>query len=324
MTPIALQPADVASARALIAPYVMHTPCVRSPWLSRQSGHDVWLKLESLQPTHSFKVRGATHAVMRRARDAAHGFVTASAGNHGAALAHAAAAAGLAVTVYAPGNAPQTKLEKIRRLGATLVVDCANYDEAEAAALAHATRTGAIYVSPYNDRDVICGQGTLALEVADDVAACDAIVVPVGGGGLAAGVALAASAIGRRLDVFGVEPEMNPAFTDALRAGRITTIPVRETVADGLGGNIQAGSVTFDLVRDLGVSMSLASEAAMVAAIRNVAAHDHLIAEGAAAAAVAGVAAGVVPGAGRTVVVALTGANIDRRTLSRHLAEPPA
>ena len=254
---VTLHPSDVVSARALIAPRIMHTPCVRSPWLSRESGHDVWVKLESLQPTHSFKVRGATHAVVRRANDAAHGFVTASAGNHGAALAHAAREAGIPVIVFAPRNAARTKLEKIRGLGATLVADYGNYDEAEAAALAHAARTGAIYVSPYNDRDVICGQGTIALEAADDLPGCDAIVVPVGGGGLASGIALAASGLDRRLDVFGVEPEVNPAFTDALRAGHITTIPVLETVADGLGGNIQAGSVTFDLIRDLGVRMSL-------------------------------------------------------------------
>ena len=315
-------PPDVVAARARIAPHVAHTPCVHSPWLSRESGHEVWVKLESLQPTHSFKLRGATHAVVRRSADAVHGFVTASAGNHGAALAYAARAARRPVTVFASRHAAATKLEKIRALGATLIATCRNYDEAEDAAVAHAARTGTIYVSPYNDADVICGQGTLALEAVDDVPACDAIVVPVGGGGLASGVALAVAALDRRIDVFGVEPEANPAFTEALRAGRITAIPSRETVADGLGGNIQAGSITFDLIRDLGVGISLVSEDAMVAAIRNAVQHDHLIAEGAAAAALAGMVAGVVPGSGRTVVVVLTGANVDRDVLARHLATP--
>lgn len=302
---------DVVTARGRIAPYVVRTPCVRSPWLSRTTGHDVWLKLESLQPTHSFKVRGATNAVVRRAPEASHGFVTASAGNHGAALAYAAQAAGIAVTVHAPASAARTKLEKIRALGARLLAEYANYDEAEVAALADAARSGAIYVSPYNDPEVVCGQGTIALEAVDDVPGCDAIVVPVGGGGLVSGIALAASGLARRVGVFGVEPELNPAFTDALRAGHITTIPVHDTIADGLGGNIQPGSITFELVRDHGVAMSLASEAAMAQAIGDIVRHDHLVIEGAAAAAIAGLAGGAVPGTGRTVVVVVTGANID-------------
>jgi threonine dehydratase len=316
---VSLHASDVVAARALIAPHVAHTPSVRSPWLSRESGHEVWLKLESLQPTHSFKVRGATCAVVRRAGLAPQGFVTASAGNHGAALAYAAHAAGVGVTVYAPAQAPQTKLARIRGLGATLVAEYRNYDEAEGAALAHAERTGADYVSPYNDRDVICGQGTIALEAIEDVPGCDAIVVPVGGGGLASGIALAASGLDRPLEVFGVEPELNPAFTDALRAGQITTIPVFDTIADGLGGNIQTGSITFGLIRDHGVRMSLVSEAAMARAIGDLVQYEHLVIEGAAAAAIAGVASGAVTGTGRTVVVVVTGANIDRARLRRLL-----
>ena len=306
-----LRPRDVASARALIAPHIVRTPCVRSSWLSRVTGHDVWLKLESLQPTHSFKVRGAVHAVARRAAVAPRGFVTASAGNHGAALAYAARAAGVPVTVFAPSTAPGTKRDKIRGLGARLIDTCANYDDAEHAAVAHAAETGAVFVSPYNDPDVVCGQGTMALEILEDVARCDAIVVPVGGGGLASGVALAVAGVQPRVDVFGIEPAVNPAFTEALRAGAITTIPVVDTVADGLGGNMQEGSITFGLVRDFGVAISLAPEDAIAHAIGDLAAHEHLLAEGAAATAVAGLLGGAVPGTGRTVVVVLTGANID-------------
>lgn len=315
-----LRAADVTAARALIAPVAARTPCVRSPWLSAVTGHDVWLKLESLQPTHSFKVRGAACAVARRSGAATRGFVTASAGNHGAALAHAARMAGVPVTVHAPRAAAAPKLDTIRRLGALLVAEYANYDEAEHAALADATRTGADYVSPYNDPDVVCGQGTILLETLDDLPACDAIVAPVGGGGLVSGLALASSGLARHIGVFGVEPERNPAFTDALREGRITTIPVVDTIADGLGGNIQPGSITFDLVRDLGVAMSLAGEAAMARAIRDAAEHDRLVIEGAAAAALAGMAGGAVPGAGLTVVVVVSGANIDRAKLAHLLA----
>lgn len=308
-------PGDVATAHALIAGHVLRTPCVHSPWLSEVTGHDVWLKLESLQPTHSFKLRGATHAVLKRAATAAAGFITASAGNHGAGMAHAAHAAGVALTVHAPAGAATTKLDAIRRLGATLVAEYATYDDAERAALAHAARAGADYVSPYNDADVVCGQGTIALEIADDLPGCDAIVAPVGGGGLVSGLALAAAGLDHRIEVFGVEPERNPAFTDALRAGHITTIPVRDTIADGLGGNIEPGSITFDLVSQLGVRMSLAGEAAMAQAIVETLQHEHLVIEAAAAAAVAGLRTGTVAGRGRRVAVVVTGANIDRARL---------
>ena len=202
----------------LIAPHVMHTPCVRSPWLSRASGHDVWLKLESLQPTHSFKVRGATHAVVRRASEAAHGFVTASAGNHGAALAHAALAAGVAVTVHAPQRRRAARSSRRSALSAPRSSPSTQTTtRPSVAALAHA---GA-HVAPSTSRHTTirtssAGRARSRSRPSRTSPACDAIVVPVGGGGLASGIALAASGLERRVGVFGVEPELNPAFTDAL------------------------------------------------------------------------------------------------------------
>ena len=288
----------------------MRTPLRRSEWLSSAAGADVSLKLETLQPTFSYKIRGALNAVLvlleRGETPAA--LVTASAGNHGRALAYAAAVAGLPLTVYVPEGAPRVKLDALRRTGATIVA-CADYDTAERRAKDHGATAGVTFVSPYSHEDVIAGAGTVALEILADDPGIDTIVAAVGGGGLISGIAVAAQ---NRAMVYGVEAESSSPFAHGLAAGRLIEIVVRPTLADGLAGNLDPETITFDLVRQLVTGLITVDESEISGALRGLVGEERLIAEGAAATAVAGVLSGRIPVAGRHVAVVLSGANIDR------------
>lgn len=277
----------------------------------------MFLKIETLQPTFSYKIRGALNAVLSLVE--AHGadtpvLVTASAGNHGRALAHAARAAGMALTVYVPESAPRTKIEAIRQTGAELR-PCRDYDEAEARAKEHGATGRAMFISPYSHPDVIAGAGTVGLEILEADPGIDTIVVPIGGGGLISGIAIAAAEGGGHTQVVGVEVEASCPFTRSLAAGHIVEIDVRPTLADGLAGNVDKDTVTFDIVRRLVSSVVLISEPELEAAIGGLAREERLIAEGAGATGVAGVLAQrVTPGRGRLAVV-VSGANIDLEKL---------
>jgi threonine dehydratase len=312
----------VLEARRRIAPHVRRTPLVRSPWLSRATGADVWLKLESQQRSNAFKVRGAFNAALHLAeRGERPTLVTASAGNHGRALAEAAAATGMPCVVFTPSDAPRTKLDAIQAAGARLEASYPNYDAAEHAAKDYAASSGGCFVSAYTHPDVIAGGGTVGLEMIEDQPRLDVVLVPMGGGGLISGIGVALSQLAPGCRLIGVEAEASEAFGTARRHGRITAIDPQPTIADGLGGNLEPGAVTFDYVqRHVGEIVAVA-EASIVGAIGDLAGHDHQIAEGAAAVGPAALAAGRIPDlAGRTVGVVLTGANIDRARLGRCLA----
>jgi len=300
-----------------------------SPWLSRLARGEVFLKLETLQPTHSYKIRGATNAVLKLAESAGGHpppIVTASAGNHGRAMAHAAAAAGLHLTVYIPEGAPRTKIDAIREAGAELRL-CADYDEAERRAKADGSRGAGVFISPYAHPDVIAGAGTVALEILADRPDVQTIVAAIGGGGLVSGMALGLDCHRRNAgetpaqgrEVVGVEVEASTPFTASLNAGRIVEIEVGDTLADGLSGNLDPESPTFEIVRDRVARIAVVSESELIEAIRGVAGYEKLIIEGAAAAAVAAVASGTLDLRGRSVAIVLSGANIDLERLTRVL-----
>jgi threonine dehydratase len=254
------------------------------------------LKLESLQPTGSFKVRGALNALAR----ADGPVVTASAGNFGLGVAWAAQRLGLEATVVVAETASAAKIEALRRFPVELVVHGLDYDEAERHALSLPGR----YVSPYNDPEVIAGAGTIGLELPD----AETVVVPVGGGGLAAGIRIAT-----RARVVGVVPAAFPAMPAALAAGRVVEIEGDRTVADALHGNIEPGSVTVDLLR--GVEMVEVTEAELEDAMRFLVLEHGLVAEGAGAAAVAAIRSGKAPPG----VAIVSGRNVSPELLARLL-----
>jgi threonine dehydratase len=310
---------DVMRARRRIAPYVCRTPLVRSAWLSGRSEADVSLKLESLQVSNSFKSRGAFNAVIARLErpiGAPAQLVTASAGNHGRALAAAAHTFSLPLVVFTPSDAPTTKLDAIRHHGAVLRADGRDYDDAERMAKAFAASTGAEFISPYNDADVIAGAATIALEIFEDAPDIDTLVVPIGGGGLVSGVAAAAKAIAAACEIIGVEAAASCAFQTSVRAGRIVEIVPGTTLADGLGGNPDPETITFGFIQKFVDRIDTVSEEDLSAAIAGLVDAEHLVAEGAGAAAVAALAGRRVDVHGRRVAVIVTGSNIDRARLA--------
>jgi threonine dehydratase len=283
----------------------------------------VFLKLEITQPTSSYKIRGAYNAALKlkQARAGAR-VVTASAGNHGRALAHAARALGLPLTVFIAANAPLAKIDAIRAAGATLEF-CESYDEAERRAKRFAG--DAVYISPYSHPDVIAGAGTIAGELFDDAGKLDAIVVPVGGGGLISGIAIAAKGRSPSTRIIGVEVRASCPFTRSLAAGRLVTIDVQPSLADGLTGNLDPDTITFDIVRELVDGIDVVSEEELTRALLGLLSEEHLLVEGAAAAGAAAAAGGRIALEGQRVAIVLTGANIDAQRLAAILgpAQPP-
>ena len=297
---------------------VHRTALRRSDALSRATGGDVRLKLELEQPTGSYKIRGAFNAALTLVEQFGTRpprLVTASAGNHGKALAHAARELGLPLTVYAPEHAPRTKLDAIRASGAELR-PCADYDAAERRAKEHGATGEALFISPYSHPDVIAGAGTIGLEIHEDWPDVDVIVVSIGGGGLISGIAVASRDTAPRTQVIGVEVEASSPFTRSLAAGRIVEIDVQPTLADGLAGNLDADTITFDLVRDHVDGIVTVTEDELRAAIRELYSSEGLTVEGAGAVSVAALLGGRLNIRHQRVAVVISGGNIDPQTLS--------
>jgi len=312
-------PDDVPAAAVIVARHLSVTPVMASPLL----GPDVWLKLETFQPTGSFKVRGALVAVAGAlAEDRHRVIVTASAGNHGLGVAFAAHALGARAIVVIPENASEAKRVALGRFDADIVRHGTTYDEAETHALTMAAAVGARFVSAYNDPDVIAGQGTIALELFDQVPDVTTIVAPIGGGGLVAGLALA---VAHRPGcvVHGVESDASPAVSASVAAGRVVTVPIGATLADGLAGNIEPGSVTIPLIARGVAQVAGADEQSIQDAVRFLAFDHGLVVEPSGAVAVAALLSGRLrPGAGSTAVV-VTGRNITGALLGELLSGEP-
>jgi len=309
---------DALRARKRIAPYVRRTPLVHSHWLSDASGGRVLLKLESQQVSNSFKARGAFNSVLARLeRDAPPTqLVTASAGNHGRGLAAAAETFELPLVVFTPQDAPRAKLDAIRRHGADLRPIGRDYDDAERIAKAFAREHGAEFISPYSDADVIAGAATIALELFEDAPDIDTFVVPIGGGGLVSGIGTIVKAIDASRRVIGVELEVAHAFHASRGAGKLVEIDAGPSLADGLGGNPDPDTITWPIVQRVVDDIAIVGEDDLQRAIVGLVEHEHVIAEGAGAAAPAAVLAGTIASAGRNVAAIVTGANIDRERLS--------
>lgn len=308
--------ADVVAAAARIAGHAHVTPVLRSRTLDELTGAQLFFKCENLQRTGAFKFRGACNAVWSLDESqAARGVVTHSSGNHGAALALAAATRGLAAHVVVPQGAVASKVAAIRAYGGT-VHECAPTMMArEAMAAAVQARTGAHLVHPYTDPAVIAGQGTAALELLAQAPGLDALLAPVGGGGLISGCALAVSGASSGTRVWGAEPEGAADAYDSLRAGQRVTSGVPDTVCDGLRGTI--GPVNFDLMRARAVAVLLVSDAETLAAMRLAWERLKLVIEPSSATVLAALLRYPGQFAGRRVGLVLSGGNVDLASLMR-------
>jgi len=300
---------DAASER--LAGRVIRTELRRAAGLSRHCGVPIWLKLENRQTTGSFKLRGATNAIaLLTAQDRAQGLVTASTGNHGRALVHATTAAGACCAVFISTLVPRNKLEALQALGATIRVVGRSQDEAEDAARALASAEGMTFVPPFDDPAVIEGQGTIGAEILADLPDVDLVLVPLSGGGLAAGVAAAIKARRPGVRVIGVSMARGAAMHASLQAGRPVEMEEMLSLADSLGGGLGRNNRhTFAMARDLLDGVLLVSEAKIAAGIRAAAAEGEVV-EGAGAVGIGALLAGKVALRG-PVVALLSGSNID-------------
>jgi threonine dehydratase len=312
--------ADVQSARDRIGRHLRRTPLVRSPLLSRQCGVDVWLKLESLQHTGSFKPRGALHKLLTLTpEERARGIVAASAGNHALGVAYACQVLGVRqADLFVQANASPAKLAKLREYPVRLHVGGSSYEEAQRAALAHARGTGASFASAYDDEAVVAGQGTCGLEILEDLEAVDAVVVPVGGGALSAGIAVAVKALKPRARVIGVNTAASPSALLSFQRGEaLDPYDHEPTLAHGLAGGY--GRIPFAVARTLIDEIVLVSEAEMRRATAALIDSDQVLAEASGIVGVAAVLEGKPRGLAGRVVIVVSGGNVDSDTLRETL-----
>lgn len=302
---------DVQAARQLLAGGLRLTPCAIAPALSEIAGIPLWLKREDLQRTGSFKERGARHALLKLTTEQrARGVVAASAGNHALGLAFHGALLGVKVTVVMPATAPGVKITRCRGLGAEIVLHGDTFEAAHARAVAHAAATGATLVHPFDNANVIAGQGTVALEILDQAAEAAALLVPVGGGGLLAGTLAVVKTLRPSLRVIAVEPAHADGFGAALRGKQPVVNPVRPTLADGLAV-AKVGDLTFALTSRLIDDHVTVTEDEIAAAISLLARKAGIVAEGAGAVPLAAILSGKIRA--NSAVLPICGRNIDSR-----------
>jgi threonine dehydratase len=302
---------DVRAAREAIAGVARPTPVLPSATLTDRLGAEVALKAESLQRTGSFKVRGATNKLRALGDGCAHGVVAASAGNHAMALAHAAKALGVPCTVFMPAQAPLNKLEGAEALGADVVLGGDSVDECLLLAIERARTAGMAFVHPFDDPDVVAGQGTLGLELLDDVPDLAKVVVPLGGGGLASGIAIAVKSLRPDVEVVGVQVERCAAYPPSLAAGAPVEVAAGVTIADGIAIK-RPGGLTLELLRDWVDDVVVVSEEETAEAMVVLMEKAKLVVEGAGAVGVAALLGGqVAPAASGTTVPVLSGGNVD-------------
>ena len=302
--------AAIRAAAARIAPHVHRTPVFTCRALDAEVGARLVFKAENLQRTGAFKARGATNAVFSLSDlEARRGVVTHSSGNHGAALAYAAQRRGIAAFVVMPDNAPQVKLGNVRRYGATVRV-CAPTPAARAAGCAEVAReTGATLVHPFDDPRVIAGQATATLELLEQASDLDVIIAPVGGGGLLSGTALAARSSARALRVFGAEPANADDAARSFRSGRVEALPAATTLADGLRTTLSPR--TLGAIRAGVAAIGVASEAAIIRAMRMLWERAKIIVEPSAAVPLACLLEGTLDVREARVGIIVSGGNVD-------------
>ena len=313
-----LDAASVVAAATAIGPHIVRTPMDRSEPLSELAGCDVYLKLESLQRTGSFKIRGALNRLLAMSpAERAQGVITASAGNHGQGVAYAARLVGIPVCVVLPTSVPLAKLTAIQRTGAEVVIEGSDYDTSHRIALDLVKVRGGTYVHAFDDPHVIAGQGTVALEMLEAEPRLDVIVVPVGGGGLLAGTVLALSGRARKPMVIGAQSRGASAFAESFLAGRVVERPAA-TIADGVAVRLPSAR-TLALARGAVSEIRTVTDENIAGAIVLLLERHKLLAEGAGAAALAAVLDDNGSLRGKRVGVIISGGNVDPNLLGKVL-----
>ncbi|MDA0679809.1 MAG: threonine/serine dehydratase [Proteobacteria bacterium] len=311
-------PADIVLAANRIGPNIRETPLDYSPYLSGLTGANVHLKLENLQYTGSFKLRGAFNKLLllspeqRRA-----GCVAASSGNHGAAVAFAMKKLGVTGVIFVPEKTSQAKIDAIKQAGGDIRFFGTDGLDTETHAREYAVKNNMVYLSPYNDADVVAGQGTIAVELAKQLPKVDAVFVAVGGGGLISGIGVFLKSVNPSVEVVSCQPTASPVMTESVKAGEILDLPSDATLSDGTAGGIEPGAITFEICRDVVSRYVLVSEEQIAHAMREFIDSHHMLLEGAAGVAIAGFLDVADKYKGNNVVIVICGGNISRETLKK-------
>lgn len=311
----------IMDAHRHIRPQVLRTPLETSMRLSAEIGCEVLLKCDHHQPTGSFKIRGATNK-MRLLRPEARraGVITASTGNHGRASSLAGAKAGVSVTVYMSSAADPTKMAAIEALNADLVTVEGNAIEAELLARRHAGEQGKVYISPYNDRDIMAGQGTLGVELAEQASDLDAVFIATGGGGLIGGTGTALKRLSPQTRIVGAWPTNSPVLLRSLQAGKLIDVEERDTLSDSTAGAVEPGSITFPIAQTVIDETVEVSEAEIAGAMRRIAENERWMVEGAAGVALAALIKRADAYRGKRVAVLICGRNIALESFLKAIA----
>ncbi len=309
---------EVLAARERVRDALYLSPCARTETLSRVSRLQAFLKLDNLQMTGAYKERGALNKILTLGdAERARGLIAASAGNHAQAVAYHAGRLGIAATIVMPETTPIMKVANTRGHGARVVLSGTNYDEAYSEARRMEREEGLTFVHPFDDEAIIAGQGTLGLEVVEQVPGLDAVLVPVGGGGLVSGVAVAVKALAPKVKVIGVEAEVLPCMQAAVEAGELVTLEAASTLADGIAVK-RAGAITFEHVQSLVDEIVTVTEEEIASAILYLLEKEKTVAEGAGAVAVAAIMHHKLPRLeGKRVCSVISGGNIDVNVVAR-------
>ena len=309
---------NIYAAGGRIRHLVRHTPIQHSRHLSEACGGRVMLKLENQQHTGSFKVRGAFNKLLQLSEgDRLNGIVAASSGNHAQGLGYAGNHLGVEATIVVPSHTPRVKIEAIRRYGVELIVHGEEYMDAERLARRMEREQGKIFVSGYNDIQIIEGQGTLGLEMLESAPDLDVVLVPVGGGGLISGVGSAVKGVDKHIEVVGVQSVASPVMCESIRQGRIIDMKLEDSVAEGLHGGIEEGSITFEMCEKYVDDFILVQEQTIVEAIAHHLYLDHQVVEGAGAVGAAAIMENLERFKGMNVGVVVSGGNIDGELLKQ-------
>ncbi len=311
----------IQEARRRIAKIAYRTPLYFSPRLSALTNAEVYLKLESYQPIRVFKIRGAANKILKLApEEIKRGLIAASSGNHGLAVSYVAKLAGTQATIVVPTNAVEEKIRAIEEYGAKVVKHGLFHDERFNKALEIQKATGAVLIPPFDDPDVIAGQGTIGLEICEDLPDVDKVLVPIGGGGLISGIATAIKSLKPSAKVIGVEPEKASSMYQSIKNGKITRLVDTTSIADGLATR-EPGLLTFECAKRNVDEILLVSEEQIEKAVFTVMHECHLVVEPSAAAAVAGLLEKAHLRDGEKVVVVVSGGNVSLKTLATILSK---
>jgi len=311
-------PADIVLAANRIGPHIRETPLDYSPYFSELTGANVYLKLDNLQHTGSFKLRGAFNKVLSLTPDERKaGCVTASSGNHGAAIAYAMNKLGVTGVIFVPEQTSPTKVDAIRRAGGDVRFFGTDGLDTENHARAYAGENDMAYLSPYNDEQVVAGQGVCGVEISRQLSQVDAVFIAVGGGGLIGGVSAFLKSVNPGVEIVSCQPEASAVMTESVKAGEILDLPSHPTLSDGTAGGIEAGAITFELCRDLVDRYVVVTEEQIAHAMREFIDSHHMLLEGAAGVAIAGFLDVAGDYKGKNIVVVICGGNISRETLKK-------